>query len=128
MARLSLAMVVGEQVSLDQGSWQLAWQFSFEEEPPHQNFTRGGADSRSLPVPQTADPRWTEVAISRLRDLDSLLEIRKRLAKSSADVLPHQLTKDGLEKATPRPPRKRNNEKAGEEKAATRKAPPPKQN
>jgi len=123
MARLSLAMIVGEQVSLDQGSWQLAWQYTFEDEPPHANFTRGGSDSRQLPVPVTADSRWTEVAISRLRDLDSLLEIRRRLAKASLPLTP--LSADTDSPAYPKAPKVPRRKPQKESSAARPEAKPP---
>ena len=83
-ARLSLALVAGEQLSIDGGSWQLAWQYVLEDEPPYSHFNRAATTSETaLPVPITADPRWVETAMARLKNLDSLVEMRRRLAKAS---------------------------------------------
>jgi hypothetical protein len=106
-ARTCLAIVAGEQVSMDQGSWMLAWEFTLEEEPPYASFNRSSqasGESRRLPVPVTADPRHVEVALSRLRNLDSLIEVKRRLAKAAPPYVP-PAGATGSDQATPRPPK-----------------------
>ena len=78
-ARAALSLVVGEQVALDNGWWPLAWELSLEEEPPYATISARGLESTRMPRPHTCEPRWAEVALSRLRDADDYAERRRRL-------------------------------------------------
>jgi hypothetical protein len=101
-ARLILALIAGEQVSLDGGSWQLAWELMFEEDyPPYNNFTRSGTGETRIPCSQLADPRWMEVALGRLTELDRVVEVRRRLAKAPAPAPSGYLTPHGQNQNTP---------------------------
>eukprot|EP00974_Lingulodinium_polyedra_P014087 1363490-Lingulodinium_polyedra.AAC.1 len=65
---------------MDQGAWTLAWEFSLEPEPPYHSMAGRPAEPWRLPRPHTCDPRWSEVALSRLKDIDDYNERRRRLA------------------------------------------------
>lgn len=86
-ARLALAMIAGEQQSMDGGSWLMARELLFEDEPPFSSFGQRSAEGRERPHPLTCDPRWAETALSRLRDLDDWRERRRRLEKDSQAAL-----------------------------------------
>ena len=80
-ARLALVMIAGEQQSMDGGSWLMARELLFEEEPPFSSFGQRSAEGRERPHPVTCDLRWAETALSRFRDLDDWRERRRRLER-----------------------------------------------
>ena len=106
LARALLMLAVGEQVSLDRGSWQVAWEISLMEEPPYDSFRRGApenpkaARSTQMPHSQLLDPRVFEVILSRLRDRDDMNERRRKLERPSLSP------GDGWKAPTPPPPPK----------------------
>ena len=72
LARLDLLLVAGEQVAIDRGSWVLAQELLLEDDPPFHAFTdsRQGDTTRAA-VSRLCDPRWAEVAMTRLQDIDA---------------------------------------------------------
>jgi hypothetical protein len=79
-SRLALMCAAAEQVSLDGGSWTLAWQFQLHAEPPPvQSFASHNASSAETPSTRLLDERWVEVHHQRLKELDDMRERRKRL-------------------------------------------------
>ena len=98
-ARAALGVVIAEQLSLDAGSWLMANELVFEEDPPFPQFSKnegGGSASSSLrlPRPVTCDPRCSEVAIARLRDVTDFQGRKRRMGKGGNDQKP-ELEKDG---------------------------------
>jgi len=80
LARLDLACVAGEQTCIDGGSWLLAQELLWEDDPPFHSFSvRRPADPGRAAHSQLCDPRWAEAALSRLRELDDWNERRRRL-------------------------------------------------
>ena len=65
---------------MDSGSWALVWELALEPEPPYHAMGSRPAEPWRLPRPSTCDPRWAEVAMGRLRDVDDYNERRRRLA------------------------------------------------
>ena len=80
-ARAGLAVIQAEQVSMDNGEWRLAQEFSFEDPPPFPMISQRPLDRLQQPHPWLADERWGECIQSRLRDVDDFEERRKRLLK-----------------------------------------------
>ena len=80
LARLDLAVVAGEQVSLDGGHWLLAQELLWEDDPPFHSFAghRPAEPSRAAHS-HLCDPRWAEAALARLKELDDWNERRRRL-------------------------------------------------
>ena len=80
-ARAALALVAGEQFSMDGGSWMMAQELLFEDPPPLSSFEKRPTQARGSEVPHThlADPRWIEVALARLKDVDEMTERQRRL-------------------------------------------------
>ena len=64
---------------MDTGWWPMAWELPLEPEPPYAAITMRPQESQRMPRPAICEPRWAEVALSRLRDLDEYVERRKRL-------------------------------------------------
>ena len=80
LARLDLLMVAGEQVSIDGGSWLLAQELLWEDDPPFHSFSGSRpADPSRAAHSHLCDPRWAEAALARLRELDDWNERRRRL-------------------------------------------------
>ncbi|CAE8613233.1 unnamed protein product [Polarella glacialis] len=99
-ARVSLAMTVGEKVSVDHGSWMLWRGLSCEDLPPYALI----AGHVRPPTPgvltanRTADALWLEVLLSHLKEINTYSEARKRLTRgpSPAPLLPVHLDADGV--------------------------------
>ena len=90
LARLDLMMIAGEQVSIDRGSWLVARELLWEDDPPWHAFSQARpADPLRSPHSFLADPRWCEVAISRLRELDDWAERRRRLTTRPPPTIPY---------------------------------------
>lgn len=80
LARLDLAIVAGEQASIDGGSWILAQELFWEDDPPYAAFMgRRPADAGRSATSHLCDPRWAEAALSRLKEIDEWNERRRRL-------------------------------------------------
>ena len=82
--RCFLALATAEQVALDHGSWTLAWETNLIPEPPYQSFERHALDSQKLPHSALLDVRMVEVLHQRLRQVDEMVERRRRLEKAPA--------------------------------------------
>lgn len=106
-ARCGLALIAGEQCGLDAGSWTLAQELLFEtSEPPFHQFAARDRSTTRLPFSRLADSRWIEVAVSRLRELASFNEVKRRLAKAPAGAPPGLVVSDGAYAKTKFPPKK----------------------
>ena len=80
LARLDLAVVAGEQVSIDGGHWLLGQELMWEDDPPFHSFAgHRPADPGRSARSHLCDPRWAEAALSRLKELDEWNERRRRL-------------------------------------------------
>ncbi len=117
-----MGLIVGEQASLDAGNCSLAWELLWEpREPPYAAFAaHERAAGQRLPLTQAADPRWLEGAMAKLKDLDSLVELRKKLAKAPMTGPPQRDSglqeEDGAPATRTRPKRPPPPKKATEEK------------
>ena len=79
LARLDLALIAGEQASIDGGSWLLAQELLWEEDPPFGAFAaRRPTEPGRAATSHLCDPRWAEAALSRLKELDDWNERRRR--------------------------------------------------
>ena len=90
-ARACLALAYGEQTSMDKGSRTLAWEHTLLPVPPYSSFARHAQSPDLLPHSRLIDPRWLEVALGRLKELDDLRERRQRLAAASGGPQPAAL-------------------------------------
>lgn len=74
LARLDLLLIAGEQSAIDVGSWVLAQELLWEDDPPFSFFAghlnRQG-DSIRAACSRLCDPRWAEVAMARISEVDA---------------------------------------------------------
>lgn len=95
-ARACLALAQLEQESLDHGSFLLAQEFSLEPPAPVSSF-----QMHVLPDPvemahtPLLDSRWVDAFAHRLKEVDSYVEIRKKLGQRAKAPPPINLAKDG---------------------------------
>jgi hypothetical protein len=80
-ALTALAIMAGEQMTLDEGSWVLAWQMTMLPEPPVAIVAarRYAADSIN-PHSPLAEQRWVEAQLAYLKDADNIIERRNKRA------------------------------------------------
>ena len=79
LSRALLGLVAADTVSMDRGSWLTAWELQFMKEPPFSAFDNHSVETSRLPYSELIDPRWNEVVLARLRDIDETTERRLRL-------------------------------------------------
>jgi len=80
LARSLLGLVAADQVSLNKGSWLMAWPLQFQQkEPPYASFDAHTTTSSTLPHSSIADPRWVTMIQAWHRELDDIIERQKRL-------------------------------------------------
>ena len=120
-ARLNIALLMIDQMSVDKGSWILASELSLEVPPPMSSFRRREAHvSVTDPVySRILDPRWAEIALGRLKDEAEFIEKRSRLAQRFSAGPPKREEGDDSAgpdvpppKAKTRPPHRHKNENA----------------
>ena len=83
-ARAALGLMMLDQASIDRGSWVLASELSLETPPPFAVLATHQMPSTQdgeLPFSKLLDPRWSEIALSHLRDQDDYVQKRKTLGK-----------------------------------------------
>ncbi|CAE7385001.1 unnamed protein product, partial [Symbiodinium sp. KB8] len=107
-ARLNIALMQADQVSIDRGSWLLAQELSLEVGPPMTSFKRHEAvSSHGDPVySRLLDARWAEVAIAKLREEAEFMERRQKLGQRLQPNLKDESAGETSEKPPRRPPRK----------------------
>ena len=88
----SLLLVALEQVSLDQGQWQVGWMMSLMEEPPDLIMARAPDRRAGAPLVRPfsglADQQWATTALAYVRELDTIATRRREVAASGASRAP----------------------------------------
>ena len=81
-ARCALLVSAADQAAVDGGSWVLANVMLMEAPPPYHLFASHQAPT-PLELQHTAlvDPRWIELLLSHVKDMDSYQEAKRRLGK-----------------------------------------------
>jgi hypothetical protein len=92
-ARTLLGLAGIEQVSLDRGSWVMAWQVQLQQDPPYQSFEHHSVDGMREPYSKLLDERWVEAMRAHVRDVE---DMRERMKKLTSTARGHAPT-DGLE-------------------------------
>lgn len=88
-AKAALGLAAVDQASLDGGSWALAQELLLENAPPYQSFQNKRApDVTEQIATRLIEERFLEVALWRLKDRDSYLESRRRLAAGNRPKTP----------------------------------------
>lgn len=81
-ARCALLIAASDQAAIDSGSWLLSNVSLLENQPPFQSFAAHQAPSpQDLQHSALWDPRWFELFLSHVKELDSYQEARKKLSK-----------------------------------------------
>ena len=81
-ARCALLISAADQTSIDGGSWLLSGVSLLEGPPPFQSFAMHQAPGpQELQHSALIDPRWVELYLSHVKDMDTYQETRKKLAK-----------------------------------------------
>ncbi len=81
-ARTALLVASADQSSIDGGSWLISTAALLESPPPYQMFATHQPPSH-FEAQHSAlfDPRWMEVFMAHVRELDNYQEVRKKLGK-----------------------------------------------
>ena len=101
-ARLLLLIAQGDQMSIDRGSWLLAAEASLEDPPPFAAFNNHTLPSPTEPpFTKLLDVRWIELFLSRLRDIETYQEQRRKLGsvgtaprRTDSEVVPDDAKDD----------------------------------
>ncbi|CAE7217549.1 unnamed protein product [Symbiodinium sp. CCMP2592] len=79
-ARSLLLLAAADQAAVDSGSWLLGAEFLLESAAPIQAFSRHrGPELHEQQHTRILDQRWIHVAMSRVRERESFVEVRKKL-------------------------------------------------
>jgi len=91
LGRSLLGLVAADQVSLNKGSWIMAWPMQFQQkEPPYASFDAHTLSSSTLPHSSIADPRWVTMVQAWHRELDDIIERQTRLGSRVPRQAPKQ--------------------------------------
>ena len=75
-------MAAVDQLSLDSGSWTVAWELQLmEDDPPWHSFANRAQVSSTtrLPVSRLIDERWLDAIVNRLKEVDEAIERRRKI-------------------------------------------------
>ena len=83
-ARLSVLILMLDQVGVDKGAWTLATELSLEPALPMHSFRLHETRDHEQAYSRLLDSRWAELAISHLREQMEFVEKRDKLSRSRA--------------------------------------------
>ena len=79
-ARALLLVAAADQAAIDSGNWLLGAEFLLEPAAPLQAFARHTRpEMHEQQSTRILDPRWVSVAMSRVRERESFVEVRRKL-------------------------------------------------
>ena len=83
---LALLMLMVDQTVLDSGHHELGWILSLQEDPPSQVFTppQPASSSSVRPCSHLCDPKWLAVALSYVKEMETLSTRRTEVARGNA--------------------------------------------
>ena len=80
-ARLGLLLAMGDQLSIDRGSWLLAAEISLEDPPPLSSFSHHVLpQDNEAPYTKLVDGRWIDLFLQKLNDYENLADKKRKLA------------------------------------------------
>ena len=97
-ARAALTVAAADQQALDGGSWVLAEHFLLEQGPPLSAFAnRKSAQYESVDSYHSRifEPRWAELCLHRVRELEQHLEAKKKLGGKGRPAPPSSAEPQG---------------------------------
>lgn len=81
-ARAALLIAASDQAAIDGGSWLLSNVSLLEQVAPYQSFSSHQApSSQELQHSVLWDPRWFELFLAHVKEMDSYQETRRKLSK-----------------------------------------------
>ena len=84
-ARAALLVAAADQAAIDNGSWLLSQVLLMESPPPYAAFqSHQPPSAHELPHSTLIDPRWMELFVAHVREVDNFQEAKKRLGKGSS--------------------------------------------
>eukprot|EP00438_Fugacium_kawagutii_P006451 Skav204515 [mRNA] locus=scaffold3201:99100:106360:+ [translate_table: standard] len=102
-ARCSLLLGAADQASIDGGSWLLGNIALLEPAPPYHLFAnRGQITNQDLQHTALFDPRWIEVFLGHVKEVDSYQEAKKKLGKAGSSSSNQQNKDEDQKKPNPR--------------------------
>lgn len=99
-ARAALAVCALVQQACDSGSWVLASGICLESPPPMSSFSRHAPSSLEFPHSKLIDPRWIDLAVSKVKDLADYHEKRARLSNNFQKKQPAVAAEDSTSTST----------------------------
>ena len=79
LARSLLALAAAETISLENGSWLMAQELQFTQEPPYSAFDAHDPSQSRVRYSKLIDPRWAEVVLAKLKEMDEMVDRRAKL-------------------------------------------------
>ena len=102
-ARCSLLLGASDQASIDGGSWLLGNIALLEPAPPYHLFVnRGQISNQDLQHTALLDPRWIEVFLGHVKEVDSFQEAKKKVEQEFSEPKWKQRQGRGSEEAVPK--------------------------
>lgn len=115
-ARAALLVAAADQAAIDGGSWLLGSVALLEPPAPFHAFSQHQPPSaQDLQHSVLLDPRWMEVFLSHVKELDSYQEAKKRLSRPSSSQNPATTVDLAKAKAKPKPKAKGKGSQKGKE-------------
>ena len=95
-ARCALLMAAADQASIDGGSWVVSNVALLEPPPPYQAFSHHQQPT-PLELQHSAlyDPRWAEIFLGHLKEVDSFTDAKRKLSSSSSKQNQKEIAEDG---------------------------------
>ena len=119
---LAMALVMIDQTVIDGGRPDLGWILSLQEDPPAQLFSAPQHTTGSIrPCSHLTDPKWLAVALSYVKEMETLSSKRSEMAKAPAGKAPSVATSPSDSAPKPGPTLTRKQQRAklwAERKAA----------
>ena len=83
-ARCALMMCAADQAAIDNGNWLMSTVALLEPVPPYQQFANHTAPSAAeAQYSALYDPRWAEIFLTHLKEVDSFVDTKKKLGNKS---------------------------------------------
>ena len=84
-ARCALMMCAADQAAIDNGNWLMSTVALLEPVPPYQQFANHTAPSTAeAQYSALYDPRWAEIFLTQLKEIDSFVDTKKKLGNKSS--------------------------------------------
>lgn len=82
--RISSLLLQFDQATADRDSWQLAITLNLEPQSPFTNLNQHRPPDTMMgeqPFSKLLDPRWAEIAVAHLKEMEDYLDKRRKLQR-----------------------------------------------